>query len=270
MTRASQDGPARRSAGSSGAAGRTHSGCSQSPGVAPASAGAHAHAPALGPAAASGPHAPGCAAYAGRASKPGAYRGRFGGGGKGPGKANRPGGAGRGSVDLPGVGTVIAGLLLAEVGDIRRFRTKHHFASYCGAAPVPWESGASEHVRVNRGGNRRLNWAIHIIARTRLRSPHPLAYRCNVPGSGGSEGARRQDPSGGHTYPQDLPGPTALRRDDRTVTARTRTRYDILTYKVLSLSKGCPSAITSCPFLARKGARGMGQRVFRHVVQEIG
>ena len=72
-------------------------------------------------------------------------------------------------MDLQGVGTVIAGVLLAEVGDIQRFRTKHQFASYCGAAPVPWESGASKHVRVNRGGNRRLNWAVHIVARTRLR-----------------------------------------------------------------------------------------------------
>ena len=72
-------------------------------------------------------------------------------------------------LQLPGVGAVIAGVLLAEAGDVRRFRTRHHFASYCGAAPVPWESGASKHVRVNRGGNRRLNWALHIIARTRLR-----------------------------------------------------------------------------------------------------
>jgi transposase len=70
---------------------------------------------------------------------------------------------------LLGVGPVIAGVLLAEVGDIRRFRSKDHFASYCGTAPVPWESGASKHVRVNRGGNRQLNWALHIIARTRLR-----------------------------------------------------------------------------------------------------
>jgi transposase len=70
---------------------------------------------------------------------------------------------------LLGVGPVIAGVLLAEVGDIRRFRSKDYFASYCGAAPVPWESGASKHVRVNRGGNRRLNWALHLIARTRLR-----------------------------------------------------------------------------------------------------
>jgi transposase len=72
-------------------------------------------------------------------------------------------------LQLLGVGPVIAGVLLAEVGDIRRFRSQDHFASYCGAAPVPWESGASKHVRVNRGGNRRLNWALHIIARTRLR-----------------------------------------------------------------------------------------------------
>ena len=74
-----------------------------------------------------------------------------------------------GLTDLPGVGHVIAGLLLAEVGDVGRFKTQDHFASYCGAAPVPQESGASKHVRVNRGGNRRLNWAMHIIARTRLR-----------------------------------------------------------------------------------------------------
>jgi transposase len=67
------------------------------------------------------------------------------------------------------VGPVIAGVLLAEVGDIQRFRSQDHFASYCGVAPVPWESGASKQVRVNRGGNRRLNWALHLIARTRLR-----------------------------------------------------------------------------------------------------
>jgi transposase len=72
-------------------------------------------------------------------------------------------------LQLPGVGPVMAGVLLAEVGDIRRFPSKHAFASYCGAGPVPWESGASKHVRVNRGGNRRLNWALHLIARTRLR-----------------------------------------------------------------------------------------------------
>jgi transposase len=73
-------------------------------------------------------------------------------------------------LQLVGVGPVIAGVLLAETQDIARFQTADRYASYCGAAPVPWESGASKHVRVNTSGNRRLNRAIHLIARTRLRT----------------------------------------------------------------------------------------------------
>ena len=71
---------------------------------------------------------------------------------------------------LRGVKAVVGGILLSETGDTGRFKSADHFASYCGAAPVPWESGAGRHVRVNRGGNRRLNYALHIIARTRLRT----------------------------------------------------------------------------------------------------
>jgi len=70
---------------------------------------------------------------------------------------------------LAGVGTVVAATLLAEVGNIARFHTQDRFAAYCGAAPQPWQSGASHRVRVNPRGNRRLNWALHIVARTRLR-----------------------------------------------------------------------------------------------------
>lgn len=68
-----------------------------------------------------------------------------------------------------GIGPVIAGTILAEVGDIRRFPDQHRFAAYCGAAPIPWQSGARGGVRVNSGGNRRLNCALHLIALTRLR-----------------------------------------------------------------------------------------------------
>lgn len=38
-------------------------------------------------------------------------------------------------VDVTG-DVVLVGTVLAEVGDIRRFEDVHHFASYCGAAPV--------------------------------------------------------------------------------------------------------------------------------------
>lgn len=68
-----------------------------------------------------------------------------------------------------GVGPVLAGTLLAEGSDIGRFPREDSFASYCGAAPIPWESGIGKRVRVNPGGNRRLNAALHLIALTRLR-----------------------------------------------------------------------------------------------------
>ncbi|MBV8377092.1 MAG: transposase, partial [Verrucomicrobia bacterium] len=40
---------------------------------------------------------------------------------------------------------------------------------YCGAAPVERGSGQNSRLQVNPGGNRRLNWALHIIALVRLR-----------------------------------------------------------------------------------------------------
>lgn len=67
-----------------------------------------------------------------------------------------------------GVGVVLAGVILAETGDIARFASVHHFASYCGAAPTERWSGQNKRVQVNTGGNRRLNWALHLIARYRL------------------------------------------------------------------------------------------------------
>jgi transposase len=67
-----------------------------------------------------------------------------------------------------GVGPIVAATLLAEAGRIERFPNQYHFASYCGAAPIRWQSGGGEAVRVNPSGNRRLNWAAHIVALSRL------------------------------------------------------------------------------------------------------
>ena len=72
-------------------------------------------------------------------------------------------------LEVTGIGPVVAGVVLTEVGDIRRFKGEDAFASYCGAAPIFWQSGASSVVRVNPGGNRRINWALHIIALARIR-----------------------------------------------------------------------------------------------------
>lgn len=73
-------------------------------------------------------------------------------------------------LELPGVGAIVGGALLAEVGDPRRFPSADHFASYCGAAPIERGSGQNSRMQINPGGNRRLNWALHIIAIVRLRS----------------------------------------------------------------------------------------------------
>jgi transposase len=72
-------------------------------------------------------------------------------------------------LEVRGVGVVVAGVLLAEVGNVARFPDEDHFASYCGCAPVVRSSGRTRRVVVNRGGNRRLNWAVHIMALSRLR-----------------------------------------------------------------------------------------------------
>ncbi|MFE6555166.1 IS110 family transposase [Streptomyces sp. NPDC057746] len=72
---------------------------------------------------------------------------------------------------LPGLGTVLAAKVLGHIGDISRFPTEHHFASYVGTAPLDASSGKNIRHRLNTGGNRALNSALHIIAICQIRSP---------------------------------------------------------------------------------------------------
>jgi transposase len=65
---------------------------------------------------------------------------------------------------VKGVGTATAALILGEVGDVRRFPSRHHFATYTGTAPIEVSSGEVERHRLSRAGNRQLNHALHIIA----------------------------------------------------------------------------------------------------------
>jgi transposase len=74
--------------------------------------------------------------------------------------------------DIFGVGPVIAGRVIAEVGDIERFPDADHFASYNGTAPIEASSGDQVRHRLSRRGNRRLNHAIHMAAVTQIRHPH--------------------------------------------------------------------------------------------------
>lgn len=72
-------------------------------------------------------------------------------------------------LEVLGVGPVVASVILGEVGNIVRFSNEGQFASYCGAAPVERGSGKNSRMQLNHGGNRRLNWALHIVALTRSR-----------------------------------------------------------------------------------------------------
>jgi len=71
-----------------------------------------------------------------------------------------------------GVGPVIAGTVIGDVGDVARFPGRDHFASYNGTAPVEVSSGNRKIHRLSLRGNRRINHAIHMAAITQLRHKH--------------------------------------------------------------------------------------------------
>ncbi len=75
---------------------------------------------------------------------------------------------------IVGVGPLTAAKIVAEVADIRRFKSKDAFARHDGTAPLPVWSANRERHRLSRTGNRQLNAAIHRIAITQARC-HPDA-----------------------------------------------------------------------------------------------
>jgi len=71
---------------------------------------------------------------------------------------------------LRGIGPSGAARLLVEVGDITRFPTRAHFASWTGTAPIDASSGDHVRHRLSRGGNRQINRVLHIMAVVQLRN----------------------------------------------------------------------------------------------------
>jgi len=67
-------------------------------------------------------------------------------------------------VDTAGVGPVTAAMIIGQTGDVTRFPTAGHYASYNATAPIEASSGSRHRHRLNPRGNRQLNWAIHVIA----------------------------------------------------------------------------------------------------------
>ena len=71
-----------------------------------------------------------------------------------------------------GVGPVVAATVIGDVGDVSRFASRDHFASYNGTAPIEVSSGNRKIHRLSLRGNRRVNHAIHMAAITQIRHAH--------------------------------------------------------------------------------------------------
>src|ERR671910_542755 len=82
-----------------------------------------------------------------------------------------------------GVGPVCGAQLLVSSGDPSRMASEASFAALAGTSPVEASSGQQQRHRLNRGGDRQLNWALHVVAlasrpasarrQTRRRAPSP-------------------------------------------------------------------------------------------------
>ena len=80
-------------------------------------------------------------------------------------------------LDEPGVGPLTAAKLVGEIAGVQRFASDAKLARAAGLAPIPVSSGKSDRRRLDRGGNRQINAAIHRIAVTRARChPETRAY----------------------------------------------------------------------------------------------
>jgi len=78
-----------------------------------------------------------------------------------------------GLLGMEGCGPLTAARLIAETGGAARLSSDSRFARLAGVAPIPASSGARTRHRLDPGGNRQLNCALHRIAVTQGRCHAP-------------------------------------------------------------------------------------------------
>ncbi|WP_062382418.1 IS110 family transposase [Demequina iriomotensis] len=74
---------------------------------------------------------------------------------------------------LPGIGAITAATILTSWSHAGRIHSEAAFAAIAGASPIPASSGNITRHRLNRGGDRRLNRALHAITLTRMAHHQP-------------------------------------------------------------------------------------------------
>jgi transposase len=88
-------------------------------------------------------------------------------------------------LEQPGVGPLAAAQLVISWSHPGRIRNEAAFARLAGCAPIPASSGLTIRYRLDRGGDRRLNRALHMILVTRRRAhPPTIAYLKRRTGEG--------------------------------------------------------------------------------------
>jgi transposase len=93
-------------------------------------------------------------------------------------------------LEVPGVGPLSAAQVLVSWSHAGRFRSEAAFAALAGTNPIPACSGQVTRYRLNRGGDRQLNRALHTIVLVRLRTdPDTHAYMARRT----AEGKSRRD-----------------------------------------------------------------------------
>jgi transposase len=74
---------------------------------------------------------------------------------------------------IHGVGPVLAAKIVGHTSAVDRFPTRHHYASYCGTAPIEASNDEQRRHRLSRAGNRQLNRAVHLVAVCQIRTRGP-------------------------------------------------------------------------------------------------
>jgi len=75
------------------------------------------------------------------------------------------------------VGPLCTAQLLVSAANPNRLKSEASFAALAGVSPIEASSGPRKRHRLNRGGDRQLNWALHMSALNRIRHhPETQAY----------------------------------------------------------------------------------------------
>ena len=86
-------------------------------------------------------------------------------------------------LNQPGFGPLTAAKLVGEIAGAQRFATSAKLARAAGVAPIPASSGNTQRQRLDQGGNRQINAALHRVIVTRARCHQPtrdyIARRCS-------------------------------------------------------------------------------------------